>query len=473
MNDYYDKVLGTRIGRSVLGSLGFPTPVELRRPDGERGVFLSGSVLLGASEDAALQDYLVRCLAASEARVCIPAGCGHAARILAAAGREKLDIDPVECSQEALSERFSALVLDATGIETAAQLNQLHGFFHPVMRNLDHCARVVIVGRRPEDAPDAEAAAARAALEGFCRSIAKEIGKRGATANLVRVEDGAGGMLDGPLRFLLSPRAAYVDGQVLTVTGAPEPPDFDPAQPLAGRTALVTGASRGIGEAIARTLARDGARVIGLDIEAAADDLDAVMADIGGKPVVADITHEKAPRYISQKLADAGGGDIIVHNAGITRDKTLANMPEAWWEQTLDINLGAVLRINERLLADDVIAEHGRIIGVSSMNGIAGQVGQSNYAASKAGVIGWVRHLAADLRDSRITVNAVAPGFIETQMTAAIPMVTREIGRRMNSLSQGGVPGDVAEAIAFFAEPGSAGVTGNVLRVCGQCVVGA
>lgn len=473
MNDYYDKVLGTRVGRSILGSIGFPTPVELRRHAGPREAFLSGTALLGASDEAALQDYLVRCLAQSDARVCIPAGCGHAARILAAAGRENLEIDQVECIQEELSERFSALIYDATGIETAAALKQLHAFFHPVLRNIDHCARIIIVGRRPEDAPDPEAAAARAALEGFCRSIAKEVGKRGATANLVRVEDGAGGMLGAPLRFLLSHRAAYVDGQVLTVTGAPEPSEFDPARPLHKRNALVTGASRGIGEAIARTLARDGARVIGLDIEPAADALDAVMADIGGKPVVADITHEKAPRYISQKLADAGGGDIVVHNAGITRDKTLANMPEAWWEQTLDINLGAVLRINDQLLADDVIRDNGRIIGVSSMNGIAGQVGQSNYAASKAGVIGWVRHLADDLRESRITVNAVAPGFIETQMTEAIPFMTREMGRRMNSLSQGGLPADVAEAIAFFAEPDATGVTGNVLRVCGQCVIGA
>jgi 3-oxoacyl-[acyl-carrier protein] reductase len=125
------------------------------------------------------------------------------------------------------------------------------------------------------------------------------------------------------------------------------------------------------------------------------------------------------------------------------------------------------------LLARDAIRENGRIVCVSSMSGIAGNAGQTNYAASKAGVIGMVRAMAKEVGKRRLTINAVAPGFIETQMTAAMPIATREAGRRMNSLAQGGLPVDVAEVVAWFASPGSGGVNGTVVRVCGQSLVGA
>jgi 3-oxoacyl-[acyl-carrier protein] reductase len=139
----------------------------------------------------------------------------------------------------------------------------------------------------------------------------------------------------------------------------------------------------------------------------------------------------------------------------------------------LDVNLSSQERINAVLLERDLIPGGGRLIGVSSIAGIAGNRGQTNYATSKAGVIGVVRAMAPVLRERGITVNAVAPGFIETAMTAKMPMLLREAGRRMNSLAQGGLPADVAETIAWLASPGSSGVTGNVVRVCGQSLLGA
>ena len=153
----------------------------------------------------------------------------------------------------------------------------------------------------------------------------------------------------------------------------------------------------------------------------------------------------------------------------------LVNMSEQQWQMTLDINLASAQRITAKLLDDGLIRNGGSIVGVSSMNGIAGQRGQTNYAASKAGVIGYVDFMQHDekLRAHNITVNAVAPGFIETAMTAAIPLFTRMFGRRLNSLSQGGLPVDVAEAIAFFGNPLSRGVNGNTLRICGQSWFGA
>ena len=204
-------------------------------------------------------------------------------------------------------------------------------------------------------------------------------------------------------------------------------------------------------------------------------DLNKVMARLNGKAVIADITSADAPASIAKALSDLGGADIIVHNAGVTRDKTIANMNEQQWQMTLDINLAAAQRITAELLKTNTINDGGSIVGVSSMNGIGGQRGQTNYAASKAGVIGYVDFMAQskELADKNISVNAVAPGFIETAMTAAIPLFTRMFGRRLNSLSQGGLPVDVAETISFFGNPASRGVSGNTVRVCGQSWLGA
>jgi len=235
----------------------------------------------------------------------------------------------------------------------------------------------------------------------------------------------------------------------------------------------VTGASRGIGEQIARVLHRDGATVVGVDVPQAASELQALMKELDGDHLTLDITGKDAPQRIAHHLKEKHGGvDVVVHNAGITRDKKLANMAEDRWESVIGVNLTAPERITRVLLDQRAIRPHGRIIGVASIAGIAGNLGQTNYATSKAGVIGLVDSLKDDLADG-ITVNAVAPGFIETQMTAAVPFATREVGRRLNAMSQGGLPVDVAETIAWFASPGSTAVNGNVVRVCGQMMLGA
>jgi 3-oxoacyl-[acyl-carrier protein] reductase len=227
---------------------------------------------------------------------------------------------------------------------------------------------------------------------------------------------------------------------------------------------VVTGAARGIGAAIAATLARDGAHVVCVDVPAQGEALAATANRVGGRAVQLDITAPDAP----QRLAGPVRADLVVHNAGITRDKTLGRMTAEQWESVIAVNLTAPERLTEALLRDGA----GRIVCVSSVSGIAGNRGQSNYAASKAGLIGMVRALAPRLA-GRATINAVAPGFIETRMTAAMPVFTREAGRRMNSLTQGGRPVDVAETVAWLGSPASAGVTGNVVRVCGQSLLGA
>ena len=302
--------------------------------------------------------------------------------------------------------------------------------------------------------------------------------KRGSTVQLVYVspdaDAGASG-LESTLRFVLSAKSAYVDAQVFRVGAgsATAPSSWD--RPLEGKLAVVTGAARGIGAEIAAVLARDGAHVICCDIPAAGESLSATANKVGGTSLPLDVTAADAAEVLAKHVTERHDGrlDILVHNAGITRDKTLAGMDAASWESVMAVNLIAPERITAELAEKGILGEGSRVVGVSSIAGIAGNRGQTNYAASKAGVIGFVNGASAELASKSITVNAVAPGFIETQMTAAIPFATREAGRRMNSLQQGGLPVDVAETIAFFANPASSAVTDNVIRVCGQSLLGA
>lgn len=382
--------------------------------------------------------------------------------------------DPSAGIPEGGEEKYAALIYDGRDCSTASDLGRLYRFFSPMIRRLHNNGRVIIISEPHEGAESAERAAAQRALEGFMRSLAKEIGNRGSTAALIVIEPGADHATRSTLEYLLSSKSAYIDGQVVRVRA-----DVNIAavteQPLAGKVAIVTGAARGIGESISRVLAREGATIIGVDIPPAADALKQVMQDIGGAPLEADITAEDAPEKIARKARELGGAHAIIHNAGVTRDKLLVNMPEHWWDMTLEINLGAAQRITDTLIDSGALSDGGRVIGVASMVGISGQRGQTNYSASKAGVIGYVDYMSNDaqLQQRGITVNAVAPGFIETQMTASIPVLTREIARRLNSLSQGGQPEDVAEAIAWFADPRSAAINGTTLRVCGQNWIGA
>jgi 3-oxoacyl-[acyl-carrier protein] reductase len=143
------------------------------------------------------------------------------------------------------------------------------------------------------------------------------------------------------------------------------------------------------------------------------------------------------------------------------------------WSLAVEVNLGAVIRINDALLAKKVLRDGGRIVCLSSVSGIAGNRGQTNYSASKAGIVGYVDALAPKVAKRGITVNAIAPGFIETRLTEAMPVVIREAARRLSALGQGGQPTDVGQAITFLATPGAAGITGSVLRVCGGALVGA
>ncbi|MFF9133637.1 3-oxoacyl-ACP reductase [Streptomyces sp. NPDC014806] len=433
MADRYLSFTATAPGRFLTRRLGLPRPAPLRRWSPETPALTGGLLHLTAGTPRAD-------LAPVLARTGLGAGTG----------------------------RPAAVVLDATGVADVAALAEVHAALHPVVRSVAASGRIVVAGA-PLDPRDHHQAAAQQALEGFTRSLGKEIG-RGITVNLVRLTDAAAA--ESTLRFLLSPKSAYVSGQVIEVgtgdTGLPG----DGERPLAGRTALVTGAARGIGEAVAETLARDGARVVVLHVPQAEQDARRVAERLGGSALTLDITAADAGERIAEALPD--GLDVLVHNAGITRDRRLANMPAERWSSVLDVNLASVLRTTDALLAKGTVRRGGRIVATASIAGLAGNAGQTNYGASKAGVAGLVRALAPRAAEEHgVTVNAVAPGFIETRMTAAVPLLIREAGRRMNSLAQGGLPVDVAETTAWLAHPASGAVNGQVVRVCGQSLLGA
>jgi 3-oxoacyl-[acyl-carrier protein] reductase len=440
VSDLYTQVVNSPPGRMIAGRVGLPQPTQLERHEPGAPV-VSGAVLSGGAPRGRLGKRVERLLGE-----------------VGAARPETTDA-PVK-----------ALVFDATGITDSTELVELQRFFHPNVKRVQRSGRVVVLGTPPAGLPP-RAATAQRALEGFTRSLAKETG-RGIAVQLVYVAEGAEAEIDSTLRFLLSPRSAYVSGQVIEVGKAvTKTPEIDWDKPLDGKVALVTGASRGIGEAIATTLHRDGAELVLLDVPALSADLNAVAKRLAAATIELDITEPDAPLQIATAIPD--GVDVIVHNAGVTRDRTIAKMPEDRWSSLMEINLSSEERINDELLERKLLRPNGRIVCVSSMSGVAGNSGQTNYATSKAGVIGMVEALAPELAKRQATINAVAPGFIETQMTAKMPIAIREAGRRMNSMSQGGLPVDVAETIAWFASPASTGVNGNTVRVCGQSLLGA
>lgn len=460
MADQYSAFVKSPIGRKIAQNLGLPMPISLERYQ-EGQAPITGSVIFGTSENAPVANDIAKVLANIKAEVYLDAN---------QSASQVLTNNHIDAKPYAPDQYFKVAIFDASGIKTTESLKQVYDFFHPIARSIEKSGRVIVIGLPPEKCTTIAQAAAQRALEGFVKSVGKEF-KRGITSQLIYVDAAAGQQLESTLRFFASPRSAYVSGQVVRVgDGAAVSVDWQ--KPLAGKTLVVTGASRGIGEAIAKVLSRDGAHVICIDVPAQQSDLQKVAGEIGGSTLTLDITASDAGEKIAAAAAKRGGLDGIIHNAGITRDKTLAKMDAGMWDSVMSVNLNAEEKIDDYLLANNSFNNNARIVCVSSISGIAGNLGQTNYAMSKAGVIGAVQATAPTLTNG-ITINAVAPGFIETQMTAAIPFAIREAGRRMNSMSQGGLPVDVAETIAWLACPASGGVNGNIVRVCGQSLLGA
>jgi 3-oxoacyl-[acyl-carrier protein] reductase len=442
--------------RSAARTLGLPSlPVELPRTSlaRETGYLRDGVVEVAAVRGGAPLDVLARTVEEADGRV----------RIWHATDAVDTGPAPAQC-----------LVLDGTGLQAPRDLGDAFEFLHPRVRGLSAGGRVIVVARPLAAGMAPRTAAARGALDGLMRSLGKELGRKGATANMLVVEEGAEARLAAPIRFLTGRRSVFVDLQVIHVGNSVPGHAAGPwGRPLTGKTALVTGAARGIGAAIARVLASEGAHVIGLDRAEEEVTLERVVGPLNGSKLLLNLLAEETPVRATRMIEAHGGVDIVVHNAGITRDKTLAGMTRSQWDEVLETNLEGVIRLDEAVRQRDLLREGGRLVYVSSVSGIAGNFGQTNYAASKAGLIGYVGALAPALAPRGVTVNAVAPGFIETEMTAAMPASFQRVARRLSALNQGGLPEDVGEVVTFLATPAACGISGQVIRVCGGGLIGA
>ncbi|OYO24700.1 3-oxoacyl-ACP reductase [Enemella dayhoffiae] len=461
MSDDYAQFAHSPIGKLLVKQLGLPNPVSLRR----------------WKSDAPLCDSPVLVAGVSPAGQAYAEG-GYATAVTAMLAAHGITVEaPGEAGEDA--PRLGGLVLDLAALRDPGSLEAFRAIAAPAVKRLARNARVVLIGTDPDLLVDPVEVATQRALDGITRSIAKEL-RAGATANLVFAPSPLG--VDEPnlpavahtVEFLLSGHSAFVDGQPIRIDENPPLPNPSAEKPLQGKVAVVTGAARGIGAAIVEVLARDGATVVGVDVPAAGDVLAKVVNAAKGSALTVDVTAPDAGQKILEHCRSRHGGlDIVVHNAGITRDKLFVNTDADRWGAVIAVNLQSILTMSQTLLGPDGLGEGGRVICLSSQSGFAGNRGQTNYAATKAAIIGLVDALADEVAERGITVNAVAPGLIETEMTAKMPFATREVARRINSLQQGGLPVDVAEVISFLAQPASQSITGQTIRVCGQHMVGA
>lgn len=450
MTDRYIAFANSPVGRRLVGAVGLPSPLRLERWQAGRVRPVDGPLVIGGS--------------GALAEAVLPfAGKLTDAVFAAVEGQFELPRWTAEHSP-----RAKAVLFDASGLTRFEQLVALRDFFQPVLKGLDTCPKVVVLGRpRVSQGPGRRQRATQPGrfhpLPGQGnpsrrqRAVAvRRQGRRGPTGR----------------RTALLPLA---EERLRLRPGDPSCRQQRPGPRLeqaAGRPAR-TGHRRRPrhwrghrGNPGARRRGSGAARR-----SAGQEALEGLAARLGGRAVALDICAADAGQQLVDALPE--GVDIVVHNAGITRDKTLAKMSSDFWNSVINVNLNAPQVLTQALLDGGKLHDNGRVVLLASISGIAGNLGQSNYAVSKAGLIGLAQAWAPALGKRGITINAVAPGFIETQMTAAIPLTIREAGRRMNSMSQGGLPQDVAETVAWFAQPSSGAVSGQVLRVCGQSLLGA
>ena len=363
----------------------------------------------------------------------------------------------------------NTLVVDGRNVSNATALKLIFNQLQEGVKSIKANGKVLIYSVQPELLEDVHHSTYQRALEGISRSLAKELGGRGTTVNLVKLQPNVDlNNYETVEEFFTSGRSAFITGQAVVANDATKS-----GRELSEKICVVTGGAGGIGSATVKRLASEGATVVIADMPQMEERAKSMLSDkvsfLG-----ADLTDEAARKNLLETIKEKHGRiDVLVNNAGITRDKTLKNMPEHYWDSLIAINLTAVINLTEDALAMGLIPEGGRIISTSSISGIAGNFGQTNYTATKAALIGYSASKSKELKAKGITINAIAPGYIETDIVKTMPLTTRIFAERLTSLAQAGKPEDIAEAMAFLAHPGAESINGQVLRVCGGSFLGA
>lgn len=374
-------------------------------------------------------------------------------------------------------DRADVLVFNAIGMENSDDIDQVYYFFQPLLKKVNRNGRLLILA--DGKAEGVLRKSYNRAMLGIAKTLAKEAGKKGISVNVIFLNDARQASDEVLLQaiqphfaFWLSAHSVYVSGQSVNIDLKKSEKDIKIEGSIQGKKALVTGASRGIGAAIAEKLALEGAQVYILDIPAQEVEAKRLVRKIKGKLILADVSDPELANQLHEKFGEKGL-DILIHNAGITKDKTMANMPEDWWKMVLKINLKSILNLNQQLMELRTLSVDARITHLSSISGLSGNYGQSNYVACKAALIEYCKAMAKEKKHLGYVFNAIAPGFIETDMTATMPFFTREGGRRLSAFQQGGLPEDVAEMALYLSFPSALSINGQCIRVCGGNFMGA
>ncbi len=363
-----------------------------------------------------------------------------------------------------LVHRLAASPAGATAVNTATdELFQVGQAVASAPRN----SRLVVLA----DSPSNDNVAGRLNLEaahGCIRSLFKELGPAGSTCHLLRLDGASADAVADTVAFLVGPRAVFLTAWDLRLG-----PDIGRDSTWSGKVVLVTGAARGIGASIAARLAKAGATVWVNDVPQAEEAARKTAERLGGNAFVvpADCSSDSGAKAIAKALSSGGRLDAVIHNAGITRDRTLKRLSLEQWRQVLSVDLASMVRVQGAV--QPLMTQGGSLVLMSSVMGVAGNFGQTNYTAAKAAVLELAKIWAETHAAQGIRANAIAPGFILTEMTAHMPLFNKEMAKQLTALLQPGLPDDVAELAAFLAGSESRAITGQVLRCDGGMFLGA
>ncbi len=374
-----------------------------------------------------------------------------------------------------INQTIKAILVDTRSFKSLTDLNKMYLDLNKCVGKLEDEGRILLISNTSTTKQNTPIeAAVQSSLIGFIKSLGKELGRKGSTVNLLQLENQAhAASIQLCLEYFLSSKACYVSGQTLEIHSAKKL--NKPAKihkPYQKQTVLITGACGSIGQKVAETLSQRGATVLLVDLPSNNTPLKRLAQKTKGIALTVDLTKPNATGLIAETIQqELGQLNILIHSAGITKDRLFKNMPPTQWTEVIHVNLTAPITITDTLLSKNLIAKSGRVILISSIVGLSGNAGQTQYSASKAGLIGYMQALKTSTQKKQITINTIAPGFITSPMVKNIPAITREAAKRSNAFAQPGLPEDVAEAAALFAHPNAKGLNGRVLRVCGLAYI--